>query len=98
MSPAVVQSEAGNVSGRLRALALSPFLLRKGPSRDLLVSQLHTHTSDVCECAFVLCVCLCVCVSAGVCVTVCVRMHGDLQKSGKDCTLQHLLFAAFNTD
>ena len=26
------------------------------------------------------------------------KMHGDLQKSAKDSTLQHSLFAAFNTD
>ena len=26
------------------------------------------------------------------------NMHGDLQKSAKDSTLEHLLFAAFNTD
>ena len=26
------------------------------------------------------------------------RMHGDLSKSAKDETLQHSLFAAFNTD
>ena len=26
------------------------------------------------------------------------KMHGDLQKSAKDTTLQHSLFAAFNTD
>ena len=26
------------------------------------------------------------------------KMHGDLQKSMKDSTLQHSLFAAFNTD
>jgi len=25
-------------------------------------------------------------------------MHGDLQKSAKDSTLEHSLFAAFNTD
>ena len=25
-------------------------------------------------------------------------MHGDLQKSAKDTTLEHSLFAAFNTD
>ena len=25
------------------------------------------------------------------------KMHGDLQKSAKDSTLEHLLFAAFNT-
>ena len=25
-------------------------------------------------------------------------MHGDLQKSAKDTTLEHTLFAAFNTD
>ena len=26
------------------------------------------------------------------------KMHGDLQKSAKDSTLEHSLFAAFNTD
>ena len=26
------------------------------------------------------------------------KMHGDLQKSAKDTTLEHSLFAAFNTD
>ena len=26
------------------------------------------------------------------------KMHGDLQKSVKDTTLEHSLFAAFNTD
>ena len=26
------------------------------------------------------------------------KMHGDLQKAAKDSTLQHSLFAAFNTD
>ena len=26
------------------------------------------------------------------------KMHGDLQKSAKDKTLEHSLFAAFNTD
>ena len=26
------------------------------------------------------------------------NMHGDLQKSAKDSTLEHSLFAAFNTD
>jgi hypothetical protein len=26
------------------------------------------------------------------------KMHGDLQKSAKDSTLKHSLFAAFNTD
>ena len=26
------------------------------------------------------------------------NMHGDLQKSAKDTTLEHSLFAAFNTD
>ena len=26
------------------------------------------------------------------------EMHGDLQKSAKDSTLEHSLFAAFNTD
>ena len=26
------------------------------------------------------------------------KMHGDLQKSAKDSTLGHSLFAAFNTD
>jgi hypothetical protein len=26
------------------------------------------------------------------------RMHGDLSKSAKDDTLEHSLFAAFNTD
>ena len=26
------------------------------------------------------------------------KMHGDLQKSSKDSTLEHSLFAAFNTD
>ena len=26
------------------------------------------------------------------------KMHGDLQKSAKDATLEHSLFAAFNTD
>ena len=26
------------------------------------------------------------------------KMHGDLQKSAKDSTLEHCLFAAFNTD
>ena len=26
------------------------------------------------------------------------KMHGDLSKSAKDTTLEHSLFAAFNTD
>ena len=26
------------------------------------------------------------------------KMHGDLQKSAKDSTLEHSLFAAYNTD
>ena len=26
------------------------------------------------------------------------KMHGDLQKSAKDSTLEHSLFAAFNTE
>ena len=26
------------------------------------------------------------------------KMHGDLQKSAKDSTLEHLLFTAFNTE
>ena len=26
------------------------------------------------------------------------KMHGDLQKAAKDSTLEHSLFAAFNTD
>ena len=26
------------------------------------------------------------------------KLHGDLQKSAKDSTLEHSLFAAFNTD
>ena len=26
------------------------------------------------------------------------KMHGDLQKSAKDSTLEHSLFAEFNTD
>ena len=26
------------------------------------------------------------------------KMHSDLQKSAKDATLEHSLFAAFNTD
>ena len=26
------------------------------------------------------------------------KMHGDLQKSAKDTTLEHSLFAAFNTE
>ena len=32
------------------------------------------------------------------CEKIAGKMHGDLQKSAKDTTLEHSLFAAFNTD
>ena len=38
-------------------------------------------------------------VEAGACLLGCWgKMHGDLSKSAKDTTLEHSLFAAFNTD